>query len=178
MCPPTPHCRWKKLLQSTQYLMPSTLPVRPISDSDDVGCVRCSKCMICKIHMVESKTFKSSVTGETFTVRHKFSCGSQNIIYLLFCQKACANSQYIGQTKNKLRTRLYTHRSDININRGNKVTLVTQHFNSHNHTLDDMRCMVIEKVYNQSQEARNRRESFWISKMKTLTPYGLNTMDA
>ena len=109
---------------------------------------------------------------------HKFSCDSQNVIYLLFCQKSCANSQYVGQTKTTLRTRFYNHRSDIKKNKGDKCPLVTQHFNSHNHSLQDMRCMVIEKVFIQSQEARDKRESFWISKMKTLTPYGLNILDA
>ena len=49
------------------------------------------------------------------------------------------------------------------------------HFNEHDHSLDDMKCMIIEKVFGESQDQRLRRESFWIAKLKTLIPHGLNT---
>ena len=49
------------------------------------------------------------------------------------------------------------------------------HFNQPDHSLDDMRCMVIEGVHGSSRTDRLRRESFWISKLKTLIPQGLNT---
>ena len=158
-------------------LMPSTLPPAPLPTGTTPGCCKCTndRCVICKIHLVETRTFASSRTGELFTIREHFSCQSCNIIYLLFCQK-CPHTQYVGQTKNALKTRFYTHRSDINKNSGNKKTLVTQHFNLPDHCIEDMRCVVLERVFGGTVEARLARESFWINKLVTTTPQGLNTV--
>jgi hypothetical protein len=153
-------------------LMPSVLP-EPTNDQDDPGCFPCNKsrCVICTKHLVQTSQFTSAITSETFTIRQKMTCETPNIIYLLFCSK-CKKSQYIGETKNSLKQRFYQHRSNININTG---TLVTLHFNQVDHSLDDMRCIVIEKVYSQIHSRRLAREAFWVSKLKTLSPYGLNT---
>ena len=109
-------------------------------------------------------------TGEVFTIRHKMTCDSSNIVYLLYCD-TCIHTQYIGETKYSLRTRFYQHRSNINTNTG---THVTRHFNSQNHTLANMKCLAIEKVHTDDTEKRQGRESFWIRKMRTLFPLGLN----
>ena len=79
----------------------------------------------------------------------------QNIklIYMLFCSK-CPLTQYIGETKNTLKQRLYQHLSNTNKNPG---TLVMQHFNQHGHSLSDLRCIAVEKQHHNS---RLRRETF------------------
>ena len=111
-------------------------------------------------------------TKETFTIRHTLTCETENIIYMLYCDK-CNHSQYVGETKNKLKTRFYQHRSNINKNTG---TLVTKHFNQTGHSLNDMKCIAIEKVHTDNLKRRLQRERFWISKLKTSTPEGLNTI--
>ena len=151
-------------------LMPSILP--PPTDSQP-GCYRCNKtCATCTHHLIQTKTFSSMQTKETFTIRHTLTCETSNIIYMLFCDK-CNNSQYIGETKNKLKTRFYQHRSNINKNTG---TLVTRHFNQAGHSLNNMKCIAIEKVHTDNLQKRLQRERFWITKIKTDTPNGLNTL--
>ena len=153
--------------------MPSVLP-EPVIDQANPGCFPCdkSRCVICTKHLVQTPTFSSAVTSQTFTIRHRMTCETANIIYLLYCSK-CKESQYVGETKNTLKQRFYLHRSNINKNTG---TLVCQHFNQADHSLDDMKCIPIEKVHSVVHSRRLAREAFWIQKLKTLSPYGLNTM--
>ena len=51
-------------------LMPSILPTPPDADP---GCFRCDKCpcIICTSHLVETSTFNSSTTKESFQIRHR-----------------------------------------------------------------------------------------------------------
>ena len=140
-------------------LMPSRLPV---PKDPSTGCFKCDKkCVICDQHLVEGKTFQSQATGETFTLRDRVSCETESVIYLLYCGKQCPHSQYIGRSKNSLRQRFYLHRSHIKKNVG---THVTEHFNLPNHSLSDMRCLVVERVYSQDIREMDKRETFWIKK--------------
>jgi hypothetical protein len=153
-------------------LMPSVLPTPRDPQPGSFKCEN-SRCVVCEKHLVESSTFTSDQTGESFHMRHRLSCASPNIIYLLFCIK-CNKKQYVGETQNALKVRFYQHRSDINQNRG---TLVTEHFNLPDHSLDDLRCMPIEKHFTDSTHRRRKREDFWKAKLRTLTPHGLNVRD-
>ena len=48
-------------------------------------------------------------------------------------------------------------------------------FSLQNHTLANMKCLAIERVHTDDTEKRQEREeSFWIRKMRTLFPLGLN----
>ena len=151
-------------------IMPSVLPP-VVNQSENPGIKKCSKkCVTCREHLVETHKFSSSVTRESFSIRHNFTCTSDNIIYLLFCCR-CDRSQYVGETRNTLKVRLALHRTHI---RQDKGTYVTKHFNLPDHTLQDMRCHPIEKLYTNDPEHRKHRELFWRNKLKTNHPYGLN----
>ena len=156
-------------------LMPSSLPTQ-LTGGEEAGSHRCNKkCVLCSDHMVETTQFQSSQTGETFTIRHSMSCVTSNIVYLLYCSK-CKHSQYVGETKNSLRTRFYLHRSHIRTNTGT-CTHVNRHFNASNHSLQDVRCHPIEKQFSDDDSKRREREKFWRQKLKTLFPYGLNAQE-
>lgn len=130
------------------------------------------KCVICFDHFQESKYFFSSRTNETFTIRERFTCESTNVIYFLFCEK-CQHSQYAGETKT-LKIRFYLHRSNNNKNTG---TVVANHFNTPDHSLRNLKYIILEMVHNQHRNSRLKRKQFWISKLKTLPPLGLNSLD-
>ena len=51
---------------------------------------------------------------------------------------------------------------------------MTCHFNENNHIIRDLQCSVIERVFGTTKLDREDREDFWIEKLKTLVPYGLN----
>ena len=125
------------------------------------------------MHLVKTSTFRSDRMEENFTMRGRFTCETTNMVYLLFCN-TCRYAQYVGETKNSLWARFAQHRSDIKRNTG---TLVTRHFNSPNHTIENLKCVVVERVHSNKVTARKKRESFWMSKLQTLTPDGLNTRE-
>ena len=153
-------------------LMLSILPTPPDADP---GCIRCDKrpCIICTRRLAETSTFNSSTTKESFQIRHRRTCQSSNIVHLLYCN-TCQQSQYMGETKNTLKTRFYQHCSNINKKTG---TLVTKHFIQTDHSIHNMKCVAVEKVHSEKPEDRLRREAFWIQKLKSLAPCGLNTLD-
>eukprot|EP00745_Piridium_sociabile_P022976 TRINITY_DN35811_c0_g1_i2.p1 TRINITY_DN35811_c0_g1~~TRINITY_DN35811_c0_g1_i2.p1 ORF type:complete len:584 (-),score=113.49 TRINITY_DN35811_c0_g1_i2:126-1877(-) len=152
-------------------LMPSALP-SPQLQSDVTGSHKCkNQCVICREHLVECQTFQSNQTGEVFSLRKSMSCNTTNIVYMLFCAKCHTGAQYVGETKNSLKTRFYLHRTHIKQNTG---THVTKHFNNTGHTLQDMRCIPIEIVHTNNLTLRLKRELFWIHKLKTTFPFGLN----
>ena len=153
-------------------LMPSSVPT-PRDCTLNPGSYKCDKqrCVVCTTHLQETHTFSSDHTSETFTIRHNMTCETTNLVYLLFCHK-CNHTQYVGETKNTLKQRFYLHRSNIKTNTGTPVAL---HFNQPNHSLSDLRCIPIEKQFSNIHENRLRRERFWINKLKTVLPHGLNT---
>jgi hypothetical protein len=167
--PEPPICGERNCKSIRNILMPTVLPLPPVQNPGNFKCSR-NKCIICKKHLVQSRSFTSCRTGETFQVRGHFTCDSKNIIYLIVCIK-CNEAQYVGETKNTLRDRFYPHRSTIGTNTG---TPLTMHFNQADHSLDDMGCMVIEQVSSSTEIGRLKRESFWITKLRTLIPEGLN----
>ena len=154
-------------------LMPTRLPSH---DQEAPGCFTCQKrCVVCKEHMLQTDTFTSDTTQETFKIKQHLTCDSSNVIYLLFCSK-CKQAQYVGETKNTLKTRFYMHRNHIKQNTGT-CTLVTRHFNQPNHTVTDMKCIVIEQIEGKSGTIRQSREKKWMDRLQTVTPKGLNIRD-
>ena len=153
-------------------LMPSALPT---TTHVPPGCYKCEskRCVICKDHLVEGASVCSDQSGKCFDLMNSLSCNSANIIYLLYCD-ICKNAQYIGETKNALKNRFYLHRSDINKNTG---SLVTKHFNQKNHSIHNMKCVAVEKVYGHGHSARLEREKVWMKRLQTVWPMGLNSND-
>ena len=167
--PEAPICGERNCRSLRDILMPSVLPP-PIEANP--GCHRCQrrKCVICEKHLAEVSTFMSCRTGESFNIRGNYTCDTKNIVYLISCKK-CRGAQYVGQSQNSLRERFYLHRSHIGRDVG---TPLTHHFNLPGHSVDDVECLVIERVQSISLDWRLRRESFWISKLNTLVPHGMN----
>ena len=150
-------------------LMPTILPTT--TSPEEAGSSTCEKnCVLCREHLVNATHFASDVTGETFTIRDRLSCSSQNVIYLMYCAK-CKGAQYVGETVNTLKIRFALHRSHIKQNTG---THVTTHYNTAPHTRQDMRVVPIEQVRVTSTTVRQRRERFWAHKLRTIWPEGLN----
>ena len=80
----------------------------------------------------------------------------------------------LGRRPRRVKTRFYQHYSNINKNTG---TLVTKHFNQTDHSIHNMKRVVVEKVHSDKRDDRLRTEAFWIQKLKTVAPCGLNPLD-
>ena len=84
---------------------------------------------------------------------------------------------YVGETGRSLRSRMNGHRSAFK--KGGQ-SLLHRHFRQPNHSVDDMRVQILEKVYHSSENPtlltslRRTRELFWIKELGTAKPYGCN----
>ena len=135
-------------------------------------CKKCDsrRCMTCKNIQCTQK-FSSTHTGEKFIIYCNANCKTENIIYLLEC--AICGLQYIGETKQQLSKRLNGHRSDENC----KPDLpLSRHLRStgHHDSFGKLKVTIIDHNPKWDDKSRQERESFWIRKLKTLSPNGIN----
>jgi hypothetical protein len=132
-----------------------------------------TQCLTCKIHSQNTKIFTSSRKNQNHTITQSLSCNTTNIIYLITCKKC--NIQYVGETSRSLAQRLTDHRSNI---KNKKLTPIADHFNSREHSVNDLQAIPIEKIiYNDSKQNtlfRKQREQFWQNLLVTKYPSGLN----
>ena len=93
-----------------------------------------------------------------------------NLIYGIYCEQY-RNIIYAWETMNTLYQRQQLNLSRIRT--GRNLEPVSAHFRNENHSIRDYRIIGIEKT-NKNEEYRKTREIFWINKLKTWKPLGLN----
>ena len=107
-------------------------------------------------------------------IRSTMTCESINVIYVIECKTH--QVQYVGKTTTTLRKRAANHRSSIAC----RYQLpVAQHFNSREHSPTDFIIQPIEQVtlINEQSNKILDRESYWMFKLETIAPKGLNPAD-
>ena len=148
---------------------------------NDKGCYRCGdrRCRVCDF-LVESKDFKSTVTGDNFVINFNVDCNSDHVVYLLSCARC--EMQYVGSTITKFRTRFNNHKSRLNAHKRltteNKVKddCIYRHFNQPDHQgLADVRVRLIDKCRNVT--VLRDREAQWAYRLRSIHPLGLNSDD-
>ena len=110
-------------------------------------------------------------SGNEYYTKGSISCTTENVVYGVHCKK-CEKLMYVGETMNSLYLR---HVKKFSLIRNNtKIDDITYHFtNVNNHSLLDYQIVGIEKIFREDNY-RKTREQFWIKKLKTLRPHGLN----
>lgn len=138
--------------------------------SDIPGTFSCSKsrCITCQ-HVVNNTEIQGP--SGSFKVSKSFTCTSKSLIYCIICLKC--GILYIGETGRELKDRIREHVRDVK-NRNNRKE-VALHFNSADHTPDDLG--VFGVYYCKNQRERRLKESELIQRLGTLSPLGLNRMD-
>ena len=132
------------------------------------GCRFCGQnCALCK-HLIETDTFFGT-DGKEYKIKGQINCKTVGIIYSIFCKK-CQKVNYVGQTGDTFYQRMLL---DFSMIRTKKTETVAKHFYTEGHSLEDFSVTGIEKVYG-DETYRKVRESFWIKKLRTLSPDGLN----
>lgn len=124
------------------------------------GFEKCDNCTIC--HYTTNNT-SFTVNYKTFKIIGHYSCHSQNVIYLIKCNKC--NIHYIGQTQS------FYHRimQHINAIKRHQTGILYSHFVLCG--LNNFNCFVID--HNNCKDV-TKKEITWINKLKTFTPFGLN----
>ena len=127
------------------------------------------RCTHCK-GINESTEFKSSSTSEVLSLKKDFDCTSENVIYLITCKRC--NSQYVGQTHQKVSNRMNSHQFD-NFHHPGIFTNVSVHFNENGHTANDFSFAPIEKA--DAHSPRLLKETYWMHRLNTIFPNGMNS---
>ena len=138
--------------------------------------IRCKTCP----NLVTSATVTSNVSNRTYqcinSENSKVSCKSNNLIYLLTCN--ICSQQYVGETAPKFNKRMNGHRTSV---------FGCEHVVNHKKKCNgfDFSIQVLEKLVGtgyideetmdpEITKLRKTREDFWIKRLRTLYPYGLN----
>ena len=131
---------------------------------------------LCCRQLTSTSTFTSQQTKRKFKIYHKVNCKSEYVIYLTGC--TLCNGQYVGKAEMAFNIRLNNHRKDTkNLN----TILVCRNFQQQGHNFNSpAKYIVIEKLVNTSssndilRKHLIERENFWVRKLRTLFPHGLN----
>ena len=153
-------------------LCKALLPQLSRPQRDLIGYKRCKKsCNVCSYSMsTRDWTSKETIsrTRERFTMTGLYGCHTIGvIIYMISCLKC--KKQYVGQTGRSFYLRGMEHLRSVRA--GEKT--IGMHFFS-NCKSGDMKIQIIEKVFPNNEPFRLERERYWIEKLKTKDPHGLN----
>lgn len=122
-----------------------------------------------------TQSSKISVHPYSWGIWHKFHLNyySQYVIYLIECVRGV---QYAGRIVQKLHQRLNMHRN--NIKKYFLLQSVSRHMSTnHPEMLNSYSVMPIDHITSSVPnrfEALKKREIYWIYKLDTLKPHGLN----
>ena len=120
----------------------------------------------------ESTEFKSTQTGERYKIRQDLDCKSDNIIYLVTCKK-CGFQGEGSCTKLSQGVSNYI----TNIEKKSPGCNIEKHFLKAGHSITDFSVLGIVKLENPPPDPIDRLrefEGYWMIKLNTLEPYGLN----
>lgn len=173
----------KRLLRSIKS---QTLKLLQPSPHLNTGSKKCGgkSCKTCP-YLIETNVVMDK-KGKAYPLKHTMTCQSTNLVYLIQCNQC--KIMYVGETGETLHERFNKHRSDIKCS---KSTPVGQHFNGvckpEHITVTPIELVLKESKRDVSSEdilarlekkedilARLEREQFWMGKLDTVTPKGLN----
>ena len=114
-----------------------TRPARHLSGMNTCG----KSCHMCP-YVIKTKHIK----GDNFNwkVTKQVTCETNNVIYMIQCNKEQCRQQYIGETERKMKVRFGEHKGYVNSN--NKFKTTGTHFNLPGHSISNMTVIILEKV--------------------------------
>ena len=145
---------------------------------------KCTPCLsnkrtLCCKQVQSTSNFKSQQTKKTYNIYHHVNCNTPWVIYLMECN--LCNKQYIGKSETPFNIRLNNHRKDVKNHSKPDTILACKHFQTSNHDFNKhAKFTIIDKLINLNNTKENlrrkliERENFWIEKLDTLFPKGLN----
>ena len=155
---------FKKATNLRQILVKSDATIRKVQEHGTFPCAQ--KCIICK-YMVKTNIASNRDGSYSLKIKGHLDGTSVSVVYLITCKKC--GIQYIGQTGNSLRQRMYAHLNDIS--RNDTYKPVSAHFTQH--TIENLVVMALRTSSNGTND-RLRLEDALINNFKSRSPNGLN----
>ena len=138
------------------------------------GSFKCTKkkCIICE-HLKEGASFQDN-DGNAYVTKGNITCSTSNLIYGIHCTK-CNGLLNVGETMTTLYKRHIQNFSRVRTAKDSDD--ISKHFSQGNHDLSHYKIVGIEKIFKEDS-FRKAREVFWMKKLKTVKPHGLNCKTA
>lgn len=152
------------------------LRLQPNGKSSKCNKARCKTCP----HITETNSILST-QNTLVPLKENLNCQSEGVVYAIKCSNCKA--MYVGETSRKLHERFTEHRSNINTKKSGPVA---KHFNEICPNMDFLTITPLEHVQRKILDtfmglldrvdilALLQREQYWIKKLKTIAPFGLN----
>ena len=125
------------------------------------------KCAVCRFIRQEAEVKTDS---DIFQFTNHINCKSSNLVYGIRC-KVCDKMVYVGETGTTIYEQWQNHLSTVRRRTDNPVS---RHFNATNHDIEAMEVIGLEILRKKDIHLRKIRETFWINKLETIHPKGLN----
>lgn len=142
-------------------------------DTKKSGTFPCLHCTHCS-NVIKGDSITHPLTGERIPIKGFHTCDTTFAIYLLKCPCGLI---YVGETSQKVKNRITSHKSTI---RCKKTWLpVPHHFEEANHNIAQLRYQILEHIPRPRRGGNHikllkQRESYWIHRLNSLSPNGLN----
>ena len=131
---------------------------------------------LCCKQVITTDSFRSNTTQKSYKIFHHLNCKSKYAIYLMECN--ICKLQYVGKTEWPMNIRINNHRKDCH---QEYAIPAIRHFSINGHSFNNnAKFTIIEQLKDTSKsieklrEILEFREDFWILKLETLHPFGLN----
>ncbi|OCT97836.1 hypothetical protein XELAEV_18010068mg [Xenopus laevis] len=141
------------------------------------GTFACLNCVCCT-SIIKGDNINHPCDGTPIRLRHYATCDTCNVVYLLKCPCGMA---YVGQTGRQVKSRIKEHRGYIRNFKKDTYsdTAVSRHFSAMSHNVNQLKWLVLEVVHNPPRGGDlklrlSQREMYWIRKLNTVNPKGLN----
>lgn len=115
------------------------------------------------------KYVRNKVDKTITRINQAFTPNSENCVYMIYCLKC--GKQYIGETRNSIKMRMWQHRYNIK-NRKEINTPLVKHFLFHG--LKALQVTGIQANSCWTDKERKTHERQWIYRLQTREPNGLN----
>jgi hypothetical protein len=177
------HKRCKNLSDSlvkanTTYPKPDPGVTKTNYNGEKSPCKTQFKCKCCPKKSNQAG-IKCTITKQTYKIPTlRLSCQSKNLVYALEC--SVCHKQYVGETKRTFKERIAEHLGDIKNMRLNKP--LGKHFNLPGHKFGTIKTYILELIKSDPEVTltttrRKAKEHFWIMRLRTPDPFGLNSMN-
>ena len=136
--------------------------------------INLSTLQICQ-YVEEGNTFQGK--RRNYYINFSFDCNSKGVIYMIKCKKC--GKVYIGSTTTTFRKRFNNHKSSLRRYGMGQCNIPGAHLYAHffeggHNGLDDVSVKIIDKC---NMNEPTEREGFWVYKLESFMPQGLNSRD-
>ena len=132
------------------------------------------RCLCCNMWDTTNTVATAKYNGKNVRckITREANCRTKNVVYALTCPEC--NIAYVGETKQKLGTRIAAHRRNIT-GKKEKTHLVEHFTQAHGRTLLPT-VRILETMQMQDTDTcRKEAEAKWTLTLNTVHPWGLNT---